>query len=232
TTFTLGGDGADAFKRAQELSKLSTLPPFDDRANVILFVDFGAAPQKYAAGEFGEQLKFRHGRSPVKSARLKFATQTLSIAPTDDLYFQATSRGGRVMDHVLANKAVFKQTTGALGDAAIISGAVLASNRDTQDAGLVVLGAGILSKIFSAATRTEADTRTWHNLPQYLSFAILELPPGKHSLTVEFLDGNGEAVARHTKVLELDVVADRDNVFYVSDQSTAAPTSTVTDTKS
>ena len=50
----------------------------------------------------------------------------LPVAPCDDVNFQATTRGGRVMDHVLANKAVFKSATDTAGDAAIISGAILA----------------------------------------------------------------------------------------------------------
>lgn len=224
TTAKLGGDGGDAFKRAQELSKLSKLPEYNAQANVILFIDFGAAPQKYAGGEYGEQLRFRPGSSAVKSARLAFSDQALAISPTDDLYYQATTRGGRAMDHVLDNKAVFKRATDTTGDVAIISGAVLASNRDTQEAGLAVLGAGILAKIFSAATRPEADTRTWQNLPQYLSFAVLSLPPGEHRFTVEFLDGRGQPVTRHTKTLDLNVIAGRDNVFYLSDQSTATAT--------
>lgn len=226
TTARLGGDGSDSFKRAQELSKLSKLPDYNTRANVILFIDFGQGPQKYASGEYGEELKFRPARSSIASARLTLGQQTLAIAPTDDLHFQATTRGGRVMDHVLANKAVFKKSTDTLGNAAMISGTILATQEDTQEAGLIVLGAGLLSKMFSAATRTEADIRTWQNLPQYLSFAIFELPPGQHTINVEFLDAGGNPVPRRSKSLSLDIVADRDNVFYISDQSTASTPST------
>jgi len=222
TTAKLGSDGGDALRRARELSKLSMLPDYNPAANFILFLDFGAAPVKSAAGEYGEQLRFRAGSSPVKSARLTFGDQTLRISPTDDLYFQATTRGGRAMDHVLGNKAVFKQTTDAVGNAALISGAILATNHDTEEAGLIVLGAGLLAKAFSAATRPEADTRTWQNLPQYLSFAVLAMPPGQHQFKVEFLDGAGRTIADQTKQLEVNVVAGRDNVFYLSDRSTAS----------
>ncbi len=222
TTTKLGSDGSDGLRRARELSKLSKLPDYNPAANVILFVDYGAAPVKYAAGEYGEQLRFRAGGSPVKSARISFGDQSLSVAPTDDLYYQATTRGGRVMDHVLGNKAVFKQTTDAIGTAAIISGTVLATNDDTQEAGLIVLGAGLLAKAFAAATRPEADTRTWQNLPQYLSFAVLHLPVGQHRFQVEFLDGAGRIIANQTKQLDVNVVAGRDNVFYISDRSTAS----------
>lgn len=225
-TDKLGGDGSDAFQRAQKLSKIARLPAYNADANVILFIDFGAGPQKYASGEYGEELRFREGSSPVKSARLSFDKQTLAISPTDDLYYQATTRGGRLMDHVLGNKAVFKKTTDTVGNAALITGSVLATRRDTQDAGLAVLGAGILAKIFASATRPEADTRTWQNLPQYLSFAVLALPPGDHQLTVNFLDAAGQVITNRTKMMEIAVIAGRDNVFYVSDQTTPTPTTT------
>ena len=222
-TTKLGGDGSDAYKRAQALSKLSQLPDYNPDINVILFIDLGAGPQKMAGGEYGEQLRFGQAPSTARSAKLSFGDQTLAISPTDDLYNQATTRGGRVMDHVLGNKAVFKKTTDAVGTAAIVSGAVLATNHDTQEAGLIVLGAGVLAKMFSAATRPEADTRTWQNLPQYLSFAVLELPPGEHQLTIDFLTAGGQTIGTQSKVLNVTVAAGRDNVFYISDQSTPTP---------
>src|SRR5690606_8881327 len=103
--------------------------------------------------------------------------QKLTAGACDDLYFQATTRGGRVMDHVLGNKAVFKSTTSTLGDVGIISGAVLAGHRGRNSAadevGVGLLAAGLISKLFSSATTPAADTRTWDNLPRYLTFAFL-----------------------------------------------------------
>src|SRR6188474_2556246 len=87
-------------------------------------------------------------------------------------------RRGPVMDHILANKATFKDATSVAGDAAIVSGVVLAHNRETQPFALGAIGLGILSKIASASTRAEADTRSWDNLPLYLSFAHFDVPPG------------------------------------------------------
>lgn len=218
-THILGGDGSDALKRAEALAKVK-LPPYSREANVVLFIDLGKGPQKYAAGEYGEQLRFRPGNSPVKSAHLKFSGQELKIAPTDDLYFQATTRGGRVMDHVLGNKAVFKKTTDTVGTAAIIAGSAMTWNEDTRDAGWAILAAGVVSKMFAAATRPDADTRTWQNLPQYLSFAMLQLPPGEHELTIEFLSSQGTVIQQLTKSISITVSDQiRQNVFYISDQS-------------
>ncbi|MDB6059623.1 MAG: Tetratricopeptide 2 repeat protein, partial [Verrucomicrobiales bacterium] len=61
----LSQDGADAYKRACELAKGLKLPPYDTQANVLVFVEFGNGPEKYAAGEYGEELRFRDGHSVV-----------------------------------------------------------------------------------------------------------------------------------------------------------------------
>ena len=105
------------------------------RHNVLFFVEFGPGPRKFAAGRYREELRFTVPESPVISATVQVDGQTINIGPYDDLGFQATTRGGRVMDHVLANKAVFKGTTDAVGNAAIIGGAIAASSRDPNVAG-------------------------------------------------------------------------------------------------
>lgn len=221
----LSADGSDAFKRAQENLQSIRLPPYDAKANVLFFFEFGPGPTKYATGEYAQELRFRTGPSPVQSARLRIDSLTIPVAPTDDVDFQATTRGGRVMDHVLANKAVFKKTTEVAGNAAIIGGtaAILADNghdatANEVGAGLIV--AGLLSKIVSSATMPEADIRAWDDLPHYLSFASLPLAPGEHQATVEFLDPAGQVMPGLTKTLMINVTADgKDKVVFVSDQS-------------
>ncbi len=229
-TAKLAGDGSDALKRARANVKNITLPDYNTKANVLVFVEFGPGPLKYGGGQYGEQLKFRTRSSSIVAARIQTGSVNLAIAPTDDVNFQATTRGGRVMDHVLGNKAVFKSGTDAFGDAAILSGAILASGpkrrHDASDeigAGLML--AGVLSKIFSAATTPEADTRTWDNLPQFISCATLTLPPGQHEMTVEFLEPGDKVVAKLTKQITVNIAnTDRDKVVFVSDSSTTPQT--------
>jgi hypothetical protein len=88
------------------------------------------------------------------------------------------------MDHVLANKAVFKGTTDKIGRcrdhrrSGVASGPASSAQSQRRDwAG--VDRAGLIAKIFSAATTPEADTRTWDNLPQFISFADLEARAGR-----------------------------------------------------
>jgi len=227
-TVKLGGDGSDAFNRAKSNAKNINLPEYNPNANVLVIVEYGPGPRKYAAGKYGEELKFRTSAPTVFSAQIKTGSIDQQVAPCDDLNFQATTRGGRVMDHVLANKAVFKTTTDKVGDVAIISGAIMASgnhnNRTANEVGLGLLAAGILSKAFSAATAPDADTRTWDNLPQFISFAALKLPPGEHVLTVEFNDAAGRPKSNLTKTITVNVPPDRDKVVFISDTSTTPQT--------
>jgi hypothetical protein len=296
----LGADGADAFARAAGHSKRD-LPPYDLKANVVFFAEFGRGPTKYAGGDFGEQLRFRAGDSRVRSAVLTVDGQEVRFLPWDDLTFQATTRGGRVMDYVLGRKAVFKGGAGAVGDVALV-GAVIAAqniyqpvekqpdpkaaknsearpepppapaaerraesqppgrrlnrmeeeiaaarraaaekekekariaeekkkqeaekpalerNEDAANLALALGVVGVLAKAVSVATTPEADTRTWDNLPQYLSAGALALPPGAHEATLEFYDTNERRIDALTRKLTVTVAdANRDTVVFLSE---------------
>jgi len=226
-TARLGGDGMDSLKRAQENAKNVNLPEFPAKANVLFFVEFGPGPLKYADGQYDEKLRFHTRPATVVSARIKTGAIDLPVAPTDDLNYQATTRGGRVMDHVLANKAVFKATTSAVGDAAVIGGLTTAAVSDSQmsqNIGFGIALAGLVTKIISEAATPEADTRSWDNLPQFLSFALVQLGPGQHEVTVEFHDSQDRPVTNLTKIITVNVPPDRDKVVFVSDTSTTPQT--------
>ena len=218
-TVKLGGSGSDAYDRAQEVFDRGSLPPYNAQANTLVFLEFGEGPTKYATGQYREELRFRPGRSVVHGAWLNVANQKMRILPIDDINFQATTRGGRVMDHVLANKAVFKSTTDTIGNAALMSGVVIGSHRGSEEVGLGLIAAGILGKVVAAATTPEADTRTWQNLPQYISFAALELPPGEHNATVQFTDPAGNVLSGMTETVTFTVTPGEDAVLFLSDQS-------------
>jgi hypothetical protein len=215
----LASDGSDALARAQAHTRPTPFPPYAPRANILFFVEFGNGPLKYATGQFREQLRFSKGTSSVKSAQIKVAGQTLPAPGYDDVYFQATTRGGRVMDHMLAGKAQFKAGSDAIGDVAIVSGAILAShqkqrsNADEVGAGLLLFG--LASKLISGATNPTADTRCWENLPGHLSFACAELPPGQHTATAEFLNAAG--TPHRAKTATFTVQPGRDTVVFLSD---------------
>jgi len=227
-TTMLGGDGSDAFKRAQANSKGITLPAYNRKANVLFIVELGPGPLKYGSGQYGEELRFTARPSPVISAALHVNSLNIPVAPTDDLNFQATTRGGRMMDHILGNKAVFKATTDTVGDVALIGGlttATASNDRATQNVGLGIALAGLVSKMVSTSTTPQADVRSWDNLPQFLSFATVPLPVGQHTAIIQFLGGDGKPIANLTKTITINVTrTDRDKVVFVSDSSTTPQT--------
>lgn len=223
----LSADGGDAFKRAQANARGRTLPSYDPQANVLVFAEFGQGPRKYPGGEYGEQLRFMVADSRAHSATLTVDGRTVVLPAYDDLNYQATTRGGRVMDHILGNKAVFKTTTNTVGDAALIGSIIAADNirrgdgtkrHDAENAAIALGAIGLIGKIAAAATTPEADVRTWENLPQRLSFAALRLPAGTYAATLEFLDANGRTLPASTQQVTINVDDPaRDTVVFLSE---------------
>jgi hypothetical protein len=204
-----GGDGSDARRRAEMIAR-RPLPPYDPSANVLVLVEYGRGPRKYAAGEHGELLRFSTEPSRIAGARLQVGGQWVELPPMDDLHYQATTRGGRVMDAVLGNKAVFKTGASNVGDVALF-GAIathdLGRGEDKNEAALALVAVGLLSKLASAATQPSADTRAWDNLPQYLSFTALRLEPGEHPAIIQYLNTSGAVVPERTQTFTLHVPA-------------------------
>ncbi len=222
-----GGGGGDALKRAMKSVRGTAPPAYNKALNVMVFAEMGHGPTKYAAGEHGEQLHFSAGSSAAVTARFRvdptndLPSLSIPVPVYDDLTYQATTRGGRQMDYILANKAVFKDTTDTFGNAALVSGAILASqggrgsNMDEIGAGLLV--AGLLSKVVSAATTPAADTRSWESLPNLLGFAALKLPPGRRTGIIEFLGPSGQVTT--SRQVSFEVTPQRDTVLFLSDRN-------------
>lgn len=98
-------------------------------------------------------------------------------------------------------------------------------NSAVDEVGLGLVAAGVISQLFSSATTPQADTRTWDNLPHYLSFASLSLPAGDHPATVAFYDSAGHILPNLTKHLTIHVPQDgATRVVFVSDQSSTPQT--------
>lgn len=176
-------------------------------------------------------MRFYADDSPTHSARLVLddGRRIVPLPAYDDLGWQATTRGGRVMDHILGNKAVFKAATDAASDVALAGSAIAAQegrrrerkgrDDDAADATAIGLGLlGVIGKIASSAAQPQADTREWNNLPQRLSFAALALPPGQHRGRIEFLDRDGIVLQHRTRDIAFSVASDqRDTVVFLSE---------------
>src|SRR5262249_3763632 len=119
--------------------------------------------------------------------------------------------------------------TGAIGTAAIATGAIMAShsghNSASDEVGAGLLVAGLVAKLISGAATPAADTRCWDNLPRDLSFASVKLPPGATTATIEVQDAAGRLLPSLTKSITINVPADgKDKVVFVSDRSSTPQT--------
>ena len=180
-----GGDGSDAYERAKkncENHRTSAAHTIRTRT-CSSSLEFGPGPPKFAplVPPSSGNCAFRVPASRrFYSAMITINNQTISEGFYDDLGFQATTRGGRVMDHVLANKAVFKDVTGRGGDRLQLWGGALtaaSSRNSTQtEVGLGELAAGLVLEGFSASTHPAADTRAWdQSAALFSSFAAVRI---------------------------------------------------------
>lgn len=212
----------DDFKEFKAINDRVPLPGKDD--TVLVLAETGSAPIKFAQADTGgavpKYLKMRRA-SASETARVSIAdtvapqppkkgekpqppthaTRTRALDQIEDVYFQASTRGGRPFDSILAGKAQFKSATDTIGNVALIGAAAAATvasnrqNRERQQDAAAAAGAlllvGLLAKGVAAATEAEADTRYWDNLPDRVHALTLSLPPSVTSLSVDFLAADG-----------------------------------------
>lgn len=160
----------------------------DPSNNVLVVVEGGQAPLKQKSGPKGAILAY--GRAPVSELRsVSVAGSGLSFSLIDDLYYQATTIGGRQVDVLNEDKAKKQEALQTAGFAVTTAGYILATagafagNRNTgrnlQTAGLIAIGVGILTMIIAdAAIDPSADTRAWTTLPGVLFLGVGRAPPG------------------------------------------------------
>jgi hypothetical protein len=200
-----GNNVKDLLEQAHEIyPEYRYVPPFEPSNNLLVVVESGSSPLKIAGGQYGEALTFSRGfRAGGESVALFVDGQEVARAtdPTEDVYFQAATRGGREVDAILAGQARFKESTDVAGDLLIFGGAVAAiEGLDRDDdtlagiGGLVAL-AGLIAKGFSASTKPEADVRTWDNLPDRLHIFSIDVLPGVHTIRADVFASGGEKLA-------------------------------------
>ncbi|MDG2213477.1 MAG: hypothetical protein P8M70_06595, partial [Verrucomicrobiota bacterium] len=109
-TTKLGKDGAESLKRAQSNAGENKLPDYNRNANVMFVLQTGFGPVKKTGGDVGEELIYDGGHSSVHSIRVTAEGQSITTPVFDNLTHQASTRGNRAMDMVLARKASVKKT--------------------------------------------------------------------------------------------------------------------------
>ncbi len=204
----------DSFKRAKELVQALPVPKYTDNTLVVVFS--GTGPLKEQSGKYQDILVFTQkdvGTTQVELSKPSFGRLPVfyEAAMSDDMYFQATTRGGRPIDQVNEYKAIVKDTTKSVGWAFIIAGAlclgtalILASSKSgngdatiimvSVGGGLIVIG--VTGHIVALCIKTKADTRNIAHVPGKIHLWSGLVSPGEQEIPVKItnvVDGTSNA---------------------------------------
>ena len=160
-----------SLKGYQHLRPSFPLPKPDD--NVLVIVETGKAPRKLADGIGKYELVYRKGKKfKDKQAQLTIKQTDTRLYPVEDLFWQASTRGGRAVDRIIKGKVQFSESSRNVGDALSQTGNTLVewsalgdSSNTLQGLGTAISVIGLASKMVSLNIETKADTRYWKSLP-------------------------------------------------------------------
>jgi tetratricopeptide (TPR) repeat protein len=182
--------------------------PADDH-NALLIVETGQSPRKLGDGVGHYQLVYRRGKDfPDVGAQWQAGETWETVYPMEDIYFQASTRGGRAIDRIVEGQVQYKTTTRDIGtNLSSVSQNSLLAGASASAGG--VLGAGfaaislvsVAAQGMSAAANVRADIRYWEALPDTLHIIPLRAEPGQQ-VTVRFLDKNGQPIPGLTDTTE------------------------------
>jgi hypothetical protein len=168
--------------------------------NTLLCIETGRAPFKFQTGNYGEKAVFTikpyraTGFNVTIDNFIKISTG--SFLKNNDIYYQASTRGGRVMDSILKGKADFKKTTADISN-------VLSTMSQVYDPYGVFSLLSLASGAVSNATNPYADARHWSLLPAEIQVVPMRLNPGKHQLQVDAYDPAGKLLESNKSEIEI-----------------------------
>lgn len=199
----------------------------EPQQNVLLVVEMGRSPSKEGAGRYGEKVVFSEAPYAAKNIRvtqdLFFTVPDPAVLKYNDVYYQASTRGGRKMDSILAGKAQFKQSAAEASDLLVNYGIIAATEASDMDsdkrdkaygvAGFLFL-AGIASSVFSSVTKPAADLRHWSLLPAEVQVVPMKLAAGQHRLIVRVYDDRWQPLSGLDREVDVTVEPGRPTVVF------------------
>ena len=213
----------EAFNVAHEHNPALNAP--DNKANFLLLFDYGTGPVKISTGRHSEILTFKDAQNTSLSTPL-FHIETVSsdiqanagnlmsenretsdnqsakeinVVLAENMFTQATTRGGRAIQGILDGKAQFKDTTQTLGLTSMLVGRGLTSGNGGGYYGSPYAGAagaglqlvGLTAMLISNATTPQADTRYWDTLPGAVYVGTTTLSKQNFSIKADLSDEQG-----------------------------------------
>ena len=173
------------------------VPSSSELPSAILVIWVGRGADRSLGGEFDEKRFVRKGSSKGSLDSIVIRdnkVETMSVPDLADLNFQATTRGGRLMDHVLDSKATAKRGLIASGNALLAFGAGcikagLASGRTEAAIAMLAVGGacvglGYPTHLFGMAVNSQADDRCWQTLPGRLVVVPLNISRERREIDI------------------------------------------------
>lgn len=184
----------DTDLRDETLVQLKKLRPtyggIGEKDDTLVLAETGLAPRKLGDGAAHAFFVYRRGK-PIAENQVQVmnGAAPMQAYPMEDLFYQASTRGGREIDKILAGKAQFKAATGGVGSFLADTTVALSSNNAAFSAngqyGDAVAAVGVLSGVFlivSSNSKPQADVRTWSSLPDTIH--VLTLASGGRPMTL------------------------------------------------
>jgi len=159
--------------------------------NLVILVSVGRVPEKIASDSHGQTLAYSNSDSIIHTVCLTTNQGTLVLSETDDLYVQATSRGKRKMDDILAQKANKRKTIEAVGDAAAAAAPLVPG-------GIALCLVKELSWSASDGIKSSADCRTIRSIGQKLYLFIGNKFQLGQPLKLQAINVDKEVIAEKT----------------------------------
>jgi tetratricopeptide (TPR) repeat protein len=189
---------ADAYAELQRLRPDWRAPA--KGANLLVIAELGGSPRKLSDGISNHEIVYRRAkRTPERAITVQLDGKAMPLTLVDDVFFQASTRGGRPIDRIIDGKVAFQNTTetigSALGTIASEGSVISAANGGGGGRILGALAAvGAISSIISVNVKPRADVRYWANLPETLHASSLNLRALPATVNVALSDADGNPV--------------------------------------
>lgn len=186
----------DTDLRDEALAHLKQLRPdfagISEDDDTLVLVETGSAPRKLGDGSDHSYFVFRRGKGFKENrVQVDFGSEPATLFPMEDVFYQATTRGGREIDKINKGKAEFRQTGAGISSA--LANTSVAFSQMGGSSAIAGAGAGLaaIAAIVAFKAKPQADTRYWGSLPDIIhvgTFSSKKVPSSQG--VVHYLAGD------------------------------------------
>lgn len=192
--------------RDETLTRLKKLRPdfpgIGPHDDTLVLVETGSAPRKLGDGAEHAFFVYRRGKGFTETrAAVVTPSGETPIYPMEDVFWQASTRGGRQVDRILNGKVQFQESAVALSTTLMTGSQIALGVQELGGGGTagtvagVLGGIGALSYLIAANAKPTADTRTWTSLPDTIHIMTLSSREAVTAgLAVRFKDPSSNVV--------------------------------------